>query len=117
MNRPKDIDGNEIVMGPWYWATNQRGDVIGTGKFAATIGFDEATFYLNGVGYDPGSFTFKRHYDTPSAIAPAELIEAAIAMRAKQKMRFVGHDVQILEYAFDKLVAAIQNPPAPNLFG
>lgn len=60
MSRPKDIHGNEIVMGQWYWAKNRRGQVVGTGKFASNLGSDECTWFINGTGYGHESLTFVR---------------------------------------------------------
>lgn len=66
MNRPKDIHGNQIEMGPWYWARNRRGDVIGTGKFAVSVGHDECTFFVNDTGYAWDSFSYLRVDGSPT---------------------------------------------------
>ena len=52
-------------------------------------------------------------------ITLAEFADAVAEMRAAQKTAFVRANMnqQHLEHAVDKLLAAIQNPPAPNLFG
>lgn len=65
MNRPKDIYGNEIKMGPWYWARSRTGQIAGTGKFASCINSDECTFFINGTGYGPESFTYVKVVDDP----------------------------------------------------
>jgi hypothetical protein len=54
-----DVQGNPIVMGPWYWAKNRIGQIVGTGKFASIISRpDDVTFYINGTGYGVDSFTY-----------------------------------------------------------
>ena len=51
-----------------------------------------------------------------------ELVAAVAAMRAAQKAYFKTRDPAMIqpakhmEYAVDKLIDAIVNPPAPNLF-
>ena len=66
VNRPKDIAGHAIEMGPSYWAMNPRRDVIGTGKFAVPIGADMVTFFINGTGYNPSCFTYMKYVGNPT---------------------------------------------------
>ena len=67
-SRPKDVDGNPVEMGPWYWAQNRTGNIVGTGKFLATIGWGEIHFYVNGTGYSPDSFAAFAKADVPIAM-------------------------------------------------
>ena len=65
MNRPQDIFGNPIEIGPWYWAKSRTGKIVGTGKFSFVIGSEECTWFINGTGYSPENFTFVRVVDAP----------------------------------------------------
>jgi hypothetical protein len=63
-SRPRDIHGEPVEMGAWYWMMNQLGQIVGTGKFAATIGWGEILFYINGfAGYRPEYKKFVRAED------------------------------------------------------
>lgn len=80
MNRPQDIYGKEIEMGPWYWAKSRTGKIIGTGKFAAIIGSDECAWFVNGTGYSPENFAFVRVADDSEedfALWPGSIPEPA----------------------------------------
>lgn len=58
MDRPKDIYGKPIEMGPWYWAKSRTGKIVGVGKFAATICRNDILFYIHEAGYEPDNYTF-----------------------------------------------------------
>lgn len=82
--RPKDIHGNDVVMGPWYWAQERTGKASGAGKFLADIGWGKVRFWINGAGYEPDSFkafeladpqpSFDKPLTSPAAASP-EVIE------------------------------------------
>lgn len=52
-NRPKDVNGDDIQIGPWYWARNRRGQVVGTGQF-----LDDLRFSMGGYAYHPEIWDF-----------------------------------------------------------
>jgi hypothetical protein len=58
MDRPRDINGDEIVMGPWYWAQDRRRKILGAGKFLAPIGSTTILFLINGKAYSAESFCY-----------------------------------------------------------
>lgn len=58
MNLPNDIHGIPVQLGPWYWARGRTGQVVGAGKFLATISCSQCHFYINGTGYDAGTFDY-----------------------------------------------------------
>jgi hypothetical protein len=60
MSRPKDIHGNEVEMGPWYWGRSRTGLIIGTGKFAVQIVASGVMWIINGTGYSPEGLQFVR---------------------------------------------------------
>jgi hypothetical protein len=56
---PVDVYGRTVHIGTaWYWAKDRTGQVVGVGKFAWYVGADEATFFINGVGYRPETFVY-----------------------------------------------------------
>jgi hypothetical protein len=46
MKRPLDINGDEIIMGNWYWVQDRRGKIFGTGKFCVMIGSNFISFSI-----------------------------------------------------------------------
>lgn len=56
-DRPKDIHGQPVELGPWYWAKNRTGHVVGVGKFLSPIAGHEVNWFINGTGYGPSSFS------------------------------------------------------------
>ena len=60
MKRPLDEYGIPVDCGKtWYWAINRIGQIVGTGKFAWSIGNpQDPTFYVNGTGYNPECFRY-----------------------------------------------------------
>lgn len=66
-NRPLDIHGQPVDLGPWYWGIGRTGRVAGTGKFLAIIGNGDVHFYINGTGYDARDFTYERAVEPLSA--------------------------------------------------
>ena len=57
IERPLDIYGNHVELGPWYWA--KRGaKILGVGRFLATIGTGTIFFYLYETGYSPDKMQF-----------------------------------------------------------
>lgn len=66
--RPLDVNGERVEMGPWYWAISRTGQIAGAGKFAATIGWEEIHFYINGTGYSPESFIAFAKAELPAAL-------------------------------------------------
>lgn len=50
MKHPKDIDGNPVLPGLWYWVMDRGGQIVGTGKFAHSG--DDWTFFINGTEYE-----------------------------------------------------------------
>ncbi len=89
--RPKDINGQYVELGTtkWYWATNRRGQLAGTGRFASVIGSGgEFTFYINGTGYSPESFTYEPTSPDESKEARAACVilnETIEAYRVREK--------------------------------
>ena len=68
LERPRDIAGNEITIGPWYLATNRMGGIIGVGKFALPIGSNEISFFINGTGHNPSCFTYVMYEGSPTGV-------------------------------------------------
>ena len=61
---PRDIDGNIVVAGKWYWAMDRTGRIVGTGKIMFYIGSGGTpTWFINGAGYSPEGFKFVRAVD------------------------------------------------------
>ena len=60
VDRPKekDINGDAIVMGPWYWAQDRTGKILGAGQFAVPIGSTTILFYFNLLGYSTDAFVY-----------------------------------------------------------
>ncbi len=58
MKRPLDINGNEIIIGNWYWAQDRRLKILGVGKFAVPIGSTTILFWFNATGYSSESFSY-----------------------------------------------------------
>ena len=58
--RPKDIKGNDIVVGPWYWAQDRTLRILGAGRFAYVIGSGTLRFTMNGAGHQARSITLQR---------------------------------------------------------
>jgi len=56
--RPKDIKGNDIVVGPWYWAQDRTLKILGAGRFAYVMGSGTLRFIMNGAGYLPDAFYY-----------------------------------------------------------
>jgi len=56
--KPKDIKGNDIVVGPWYWAQDRTLKIIGAGRFAYVIGSGTLRFTMSGAGYLPDAFNY-----------------------------------------------------------
>ena len=62
-----DEHGTPIALGTWYWATNRRGKIIGTGQFLQIIGGTKTLFFMNGNGYYTDYFTY---VPAPSPVFP-----------------------------------------------
>ena len=63
-NRPKDVDGDYVLLGKWYWMMNRTGQIAGTGKFLVTISRPaEIAFYINGTGYSHETMKFAKAGD------------------------------------------------------
>ena len=58
VDRPNDINGDAIVMGPWYWAQDRTGKILGAGQFAVPIGSTTILFYINSLGYSTDAFVY-----------------------------------------------------------
>ena len=58
VDRPKDINGDAIVMGPWYWAQDRTGKILGVGTFSVLIGSTTILFFIGTAGYSPESFRY-----------------------------------------------------------
>jgi hypothetical protein len=56
--RPRDIKGNDIIVGPWYWAQDRTLKILGAGRFAYVMGSGTLRFTMNGAGYLPGAFYY-----------------------------------------------------------
>lgn len=56
--RPKDIKGNDIVVGVWYWAQDRTLKILGAGRFAYVMGSGTLRFTMNGAGYLPDAFYY-----------------------------------------------------------
>lgn len=51
--RPKDIHGDDVVMGLWYWHKLRHVGVCGSGKFLADHEWSDPQFYNNGLCHKP----------------------------------------------------------------
>jgi hypothetical protein len=77
--RPLDTARNPIIMDWWYWATTRTGKLCGTGKFAKTIGSDDFTFFINGVGYSADAFTYELAATPPEIKELLDIAKGAIS--------------------------------------
>ena len=72
MKRPLDINGDEIIMGNWYWVQDRRGKILGTGKFSVMIGSNFVSFSIGNSTFLTGDF---RAY-APVGVSPESLFGA-----------------------------------------
>jgi hypothetical protein len=49
--RPKDINGNPIVLGDWYWGYDRANRLVGAGKITAMIGIGKMSFVIKHTSY------------------------------------------------------------------
>lgn len=122
MIRTKDDDGNDIIMGRWYWARSRTGKIVGAGKFSATINTGDMTFWMNGVGYEPASFRFYPALSTPveqESASGGKKIEYdgsvpdwRIGLSVKPKMRYheLYYERAIVEEVFPDGTGGVFDP-------
>lgn len=56
---PRDIDGDELMWGTWYWAQSPSALIAGAGQLKETLDLPgRVGFFINGIGYDPRGWSF-----------------------------------------------------------
>lgn len=56
LERPKDIHGEPVTLGVWYWYRYGGNSISGAGKFLSIIGQHRILFFVGQAGFTPTAF-------------------------------------------------------------